>query len=394
MEPHPMNQVLIVEPDAAVGMAFLRAFIGAGFDAQHLSSVPRAIAALNLSRPNAVVFNSLIQNDHVRSLLQTIQSHSGDQPLPVISFTQSGAASVVQGPRFQGVTKFVTLGTNEAEDLLHEVEWILKVPKESAGSEQQEVPKSPDGSSVKNTGTSVHGNVVEAGKPLDLQQAKSISQSLLGAKNRMVRQSLLTELYQCFQSFTENTPGTYAKFIATLGETLTAFVTQLCPDPTTSSPTTFRTLLQAVNALDVLLKQPSSTQSTVDPVFNTLAVDDESEILEMVQDSLRIARLRSDGAETASKALQLAEKHRYDLIVLDIMMPDIDGFELCKKFRISRGYEQTPIIFLTGSDQFDSRIRSASSGGTDFISKPFLAKELALKALVHLAPRWSQLSSK
>ena len=87
------------------------------------------------------------------------------------------------------------------------------------------------------------------------------------------------------------------------------------------------------------------------------------------------------------EALDLSKQECYDLLVLDIMMPKINGFELCEKLRGSPGHETTPVIFATGSDRFDSRIRSANCGGNGFIVKPFLPTELAVKTLFHLMPR-------
>jgi len=97
---------------------------------------------------------------------------------------------------------------------------------------------------------------------------------------------------------------------------------------------------------------------------------------------------RRTASKDAFEVLELAKQKRYDLFVLDINMPGMNGFELCEKLRVSSGYEETPVIFVTGDDRFDSRVRSASIGANELISKPFLPKELALKALFHLLPTW------
>jgi DNA-binding response OmpR family regulator len=83
----------------------------------------------------------------------------------------------------------------------------------------------------------------------------------------------------------------------------------------------------------------------------------------------------------------LARAQRYDLFVLDVNMPGMTGFELCEKLRASSTYKETPVVFVTASDTFDSRLKFARSGGDDFIAKPFLRPELAAKALIHLLSR-------
>jgi putative two-component system response regulator len=65
-------------------------------------------------------------------------------------------------------------------------------------------------------------------------------------------------------------------------------------------------------------------------------------------------------------------------------MPEMDGFELCKKIRAQPAQKDTPIVFVTSLSGFDSRAKSTLSGGNDLIAKPFLFPELGLKALIHL----------
>ena len=79
----------------------------------------------------------------------------------------------------------------------------------------------------------------------------------------------------------------------------------------------------------------------------------------------------------------LAEK-RFDLIILDVDMPVMNGFELCTKLRALPAQTKTPVLFVTGLTDFESRARSTLSGGNDLIAKPFLFMELAVKALTHV----------
>ena len=74
----------------------------------------------------------------------------------------------------------------------------------------------------------------------------------------------------------------------------------------------------------------------------------------------------------------------YDLIFLDIEMPEMNGFELCSKLRGFEVNKNTPVVFVTILNDFESRANSTISGGNDFIAKPFLFMELAVKAIVHV----------
>jgi CheY-like chemotaxis protein len=83
-------------------------------------------------------------------------------------------------------------------------------------------------------------------------------------------------------------------------------------------------------------------------------------------------------------ALQLLEATPYDLVLLDINMPGMTGFELCEKLRRFPHSKNTPVIFITGHNNFDNRKQSVLSGGHDFITKPVSPSELVLKATIHL----------
>jgi twitching motility two-component system response regulator PilG len=75
------------------------------------------------------------------------------------------------------------------------------------------------------------------------------------------------------------------------------------------------------------------------------------------------------------------------LILLDISMPQLDGFQLCSELRKLPAHEKTPVIFVTCHSDFESRSRGILSGGNDLIAKPILAVELAVKAVTHLLRR-------
>ena len=79
----------------------------------------------------------------------------------------------------------------------------------------------------------------------------------------------------------------------------------------------------------------------------------------------------------------LAEQ-KFDLVFLDVDMPGMNGFELCTKLRTLPAHKKTPVVFVTSLNDFESRANSTMSGGNDFIAKPFLFIELAVKALVYV----------
>ena len=112
-------------------------------------------------------------------------------------------------------------------------------------------------------------------------------------------------------------------------------------------------------------------------VPRVLVVDDEPNIRELVQVALKFHGCAVTTGATGSDALRLAESGRPDLIVLDVMLPDIDGFEVCRRLRASDN--EVPIIFLTARDTTSESITGLTLGGDDYITKPFSVEALAAR---------------
>lgn len=149
-------------------------------------------------------------------------------------------------------------------------------------------------------------------------------------------------------------------------------------------PSAERTTSAAVEFLAELLTMPPEARPDSPAHPLVLVVDDDRLSNRLVITALRGAQLQARGTESPEIALQwLREKH-YDLVLLDIEMPGIDGIELCKRLRLAPGYEKTPVIYVTLHSDFETHARVVTSGGNDLIAKPILPTELAVKAVMHL----------
>jgi two-component system, OmpR family, response regulator len=105
-----------------------------------------------------------------------------------------------------------------------------------------------------------------------------------------------------------------------------------------------------------------------------LVVDDEPTILELLSGSLRLAGFEVVMAASGAAAVRAAASSRPDLVLLDVMMPDGDGFETLR--RIRSGGSEVPVIFLTARDEVPDRVRGFKEGGDDYVTKPFSLDEL------------------
>ena len=108
-----------------------------------------------------------------------------------------------------------------------------------------------------------------------------------------------------------------------------------------------------------------------------LVVDDELFLREAVAASLRFLGFEVTAAENGTDALRLARNRPFDLLILDVLLPDIDGFEIVRRLR--RDGNRVPVIFLTARDTQDDKVTGLTIGGDDYMTKPFGLEELAAR---------------
>jgi two-component system, OmpR family, response regulator len=108
-----------------------------------------------------------------------------------------------------------------------------------------------------------------------------------------------------------------------------------------------------------------------------LVVDDESSIAAMLVTTLNFVGFRAMSADTGQRALDLAASTPPDLVLLDVMLPDLDGFEVCRLLRESGS--NAPVLFLTALDSRKERLRGLTEGGDDYVTKPFDLNEVVAR---------------
>jgi DNA-binding response OmpR family regulator len=136
-------------------------------------------------------------------------------------------------------------------------------------------------------------------------------------------------------------------------------------------------------------------------MYRVLVVEDDADINAALQETLRLSGYDVVGALSGAETFAEVERRCPDLVLLDQMLPDLDGVEICRRLRAAPRTQRVPIIFLTARSEEAARVRALGAGGDDYVVKPFSMQELLLRVRgllrrasslpeIRMAPAWLQ----
>ncbi|QTA79271.1 Two component system response regulator, GGDEF domain-containing [Desulfonema limicola] len=115
-----------------------------------------------------------------------------------------------------------------------------------------------------------------------------------------------------------------------------------------------------------------------------LIVDDNPKNLQVLASILRTSNYKVAMVKDGAKAIKFISSRKPDLILLDIMMPELDGFEVCQKLKQSKTSKDIPIIFISALSETEDKVKGFEAGGVDYITKPFQQQEVLARVKTHL----------
>ena len=193
--------------------------------------------------------------------------------------------------------------------------------------------------------------------------------------------SLLKELETHAQRFAESARDHGLPVLHRVTVAFATLLGDLYEIPDHVSPETLSTMNQSIEFIGALLNNPEIEQTINLGDARVYVVDDDQNTCDMMVAALNMVGLQARYALYSSTAVAELAGSQYDLIILDVNLPDLDGFELCSHIRNMAFHAETPVFFITGHTSLENRVKSSLRGGNEFIGKPFNIQELALKAL-------------
>ncbi|MEW6304149.1 MAG: response regulator [Verrucomicrobiota bacterium] len=380
-----MKRILIIEDDKLVGNIYRTKFAAEGFAVELAGDGEGGLAALKKAKPDLVLLDLMLPKVSGVEIIKQIRANAQMRAVPVVVLSNSYLGSVIQDAWKAGANKCLSKAdctprqlTEMVRDLLREGEPAGKAAKPSAPASAPVSEADSDAAFQ----ADLRRTFADSAPGVISILRKQLAGVTKGAPE--ARRAGMTELFARVRSFAGNAAVAGVTPVARMASALEALLKELSEKPESLNPSTLRTVAQAVDTLADLLKHP------VEPLMvppAILVLDDEVISRRAVVYALEKAGLKCLSMEDPMAALAMLSENRFDLVFLDVDMPGMTGFDLCKKLRALPGHEKTPVVFVTSLSDFESRAKSALSGGNDLIAKPFIFMELAVKALIYLARR-------
>ena len=365
-----MKRLLIIEDDKLVSRIYAKKFSGEGYEVQTAGDGEEGLKFVESFQPDVVLLDLMLPGLSGVEVLKRIRATPTSATLPVVVFSNIYMDGLAEEVARAGATRCLPKATTAPRQVIEAVNAV------TAGSSAPAPAPEAEAESQAELRAAFLGGLPEV-----LARMRSPQRIIATADDKPTRVLALRELYGLVHSLTGTASLAGVPLLARLASALEALLKELCEKQNQITVSTVRTVAQTVNFLGQMCEQAALLPAAPALSMRITAVDDDAISLKAVVTALGKAELRADTHQDPVAAWEQLKAERCDLVILDIDMPHLTGFDLCRKLRELPAYAQTPVIFVTSLHDFQSRAKGALSGADDLIAKPFLLIELGVKAL-------------
>ena len=425
-----MKKIIIVEDDPIVGHIYQTRLEKEGYEVETCTDGQKGFYRIHEFHPDAVLLDLMLPKMNGVEILKKIRAQSQFQRLPVIVFTNAYVPNMIQEAFGAGATQVFNKATLTPRQVIDALQAIIqgglatgsditstaaapaptaaptttanagetlgegsfhssapgtsRPPPQTAGAHAPvpAIPTPTIGSDDAEFQAEMNDAFIQS-KPEILAGLRKSLQEFSKAQDDQTRLPYLLDLYRKVHALTGSAGIAGYGYIAQMAAALEVLLKELYEKPKNVNASTMRTVAHSVDFIGEMFK--SDEINPLDPApAEILVVDDEILSRRAITYALEKATLKAVSVEDPNVALKLATESHYDLIFLDVQMPNMDGFELCTRIRALPSNKVTPIVFVTSLTDFKSRAKSTLSGGNDLIAKPFMFIELSVKALTYV----------
>ncbi len=393
--------ILFVETDMTVLATYGKLLQREGFRVESAQDGLDALKALAQLRPDLVVLELMLPTFDGAEVLKFIRADPRLKSVPVIIFTDSSATELMQDAVLASGTKYLAKSDCTPPDMLQTIQDML-VAAPGGSSSTADVVRNDFAPAIKlhmaGPGTPDEDDEEDAEAPGKTATTKERAEFLKEAPAEITKVRELCLAYlksptsapklqtfsQSVNSLSANAAKAGCARIVPLTKAFEVLLSRIMAKPSLATPSILQTIAEAADCLGLLLRSAEASSTEPAPKAKVLAVDDDTVCNHVIGSTLKRANLDIVSVEDPLEGLRLLEASHYDLVLLDIDMPKMTGFEVCEKLRRLPNYKTTPVIFVTAHSNFENRTKGVLSGGNYFIAKPIDPSELALKVTIHL----------
>ena len=381
--PAKKKSILMVDDDQFATDIYQEKLEAQGFKVEVTRDFDSTLQALKKAVADLVILDLCLPGINVVELIKNIRSEPAMKSVPIIAFSNPYLSNLTRAAVEAGATKFVAKVDNTPEqiiDLMREL-GVSATSRVSVSGAIEELETNQEKLASK----------LLINRSEILAKLRASYQNFTRTEREDLRRTALLQIHRQLRLLAGGASALAFQKIAQMSTALEALLIELYTDPVKVTPSVVRTVAHSIETMASLVDRAANSQDQAITPQKILAVDDEIISREMVCSALGRAGLHAKSLDDPLAAQRLLEKEHFDLIFLDVEMPGQTGLELCVKIRAMEPNRTTPIVFVTSHSDFGSRAQSTLSGGNDFIAKPFLLVELAVKALTLLFKESPQL---
>jgi len=386
-----MKNILIIEDDQIVANVYRNKLAVEGYTTEVAPDGESGLKVMRTFKPQLILIDLMLPGISGVDVIREVRSEGEFSKIPIIVFSNTYLTNLIQEAWRAGANKCLSKSNCTPKDV---IEIVRNAIGDSGAMTQRPVTSAAEIAATAKPATLAVENDAEF--QADLQKAfvenlpgtlyslRTVLQAFVKADNEMARLKQVYELYRQVHALNGNAGLAGLAHIAHMSSAFEALLKEVYEKPKNINASSTRTIAAAVDFLGFLFEKGTMPGRQDIPVSKILVVDDEAISRRAIVYALEKAKLKSVNVEDPQEALQLLQDNEYDLIFLDVDMPNMNGFELCAKLRGMSSHRKTPVVFVTSLNDFDNRTSSTMAGGNDFIGKPFLFIELTVKALIHV----------
>jgi len=362
-----IQRVLIIQEDRILANFYREYLENGGLFVESARTGEAALRAMEERRPDVVVIDPVTPFPEASEIVTRIRENPATQALPVIALP-TARLPLAEAIQLSGANKVLPRTINTPAELTDAIQLCLG--RERTAVVSKSLPYTPDEAWLRTS--------IEAGPGVVNAMRHALQNALQEGSNAKG----MRDLFQAVHGFSEQMALFGERPLYQFVTAIEALVFDLHRFPDHANASTLRTVSQAIDFLGVLLSGSHREQLQDPGSSQVLVVDDEDGARKMMMAALSLVNVNSVAADAPAAALAALKTDAFELIFLDVGLPEMNGFDLCTRMRTLPMHEKTPVVFITGMATFQNRVQSSLCGGNDFVGKPFSLPELGLKAMI------------